>query len=100
MTSAEGGVSLGIYRGGVLQEQEFERLGSTYTRHVDVRIVAATNQDLAALAAEKQFRMDLYYRPHLFLIALPPLRRRLDDIPMLAPTSDVTEVAIPPSVRR
>lgn len=45
----------------VLQEQEFERLGSTYTRHVDVRIVTATNQDLAGLVAEKQFRMHLYY---------------------------------------
>jgi len=67
----------------VLQEQEFERLGSTYTRHVDVRIVAATNQDLAALAAEKQFRMDLYYRINVFPIALPALRQRLEDIPLL-----------------
>ena len=67
----------------VLQEQEFERLGSTYTRHVDVRIVAATNQNLANLVAEKQFRMDLYYRLNVFPIAVPPLRQRLDDIPML-----------------
>ncbi len=67
----------------VLQEQEFERLGSTYTRHVDVRIVAATNQDLASLVAEKQFRMDLYYRLNVFPIAVPPLRQRLEDIPML-----------------
>jgi formate hydrogenlyase transcriptional activator len=67
----------------VLQEQEFERLGSTYTRRVDVRIVAATNQDLAGLAAEKQFRMDLYYRLNVFPIALPPLRHRAEDIPML-----------------
>jgi formate hydrogenlyase transcriptional activator len=67
----------------VLQEQEFERLGSTYTRRVDVRIVAATNQDLAGLVAEKKFRMDLYYRLNIFPIALPPLRQRVEDIPML-----------------
>ena len=68
----------------VLQEQEFERLGSTYTRRVDVRMVAATNQDLAGLVASKQFRMDLYYRLDVFPIALPPLRQRPNDIPMLA----------------
>jgi formate hydrogenlyase transcriptional activator len=67
----------------VLQEQEFERLGSTHTRRVEVRVVAATNQDLAALGAEKQFRMDLYYRLNVFPIALPPLRQRVEDIPML-----------------
>jgi len=67
----------------VLQEQEFERLGGTYTHRVDVRIVAATNQDLASLVEEKQFRMDLYYRLNVFPIALPPLRQRLDDIPVL-----------------
>ena len=67
----------------VLQEQEFERLGSSYTRRVDVRVVAATNQNLAGLMAEKQFRMDLYYRLNVFPIGLPPLRERLDDIPML-----------------
>src|SRR5205085_477462 len=67
----------------VLQEQEFERLGSTFTRQVNVRVVAATNQDLAGLVAEKIFRMDLYYRLNVFPIALPPLRRRLEDIPML-----------------
>jgi formate hydrogenlyase transcriptional activator len=67
----------------VLQEQEFERLGSTYTHRVNVRVVAATNQDLEGLVAAKQFRMDLYYRLNVFPIALPPLRHRLEDIPML-----------------
>src|ERR1700733_3932891 len=67
----------------VLQEQEFERLGSTITRRVDVRIVAATNQDLVPLIADKQFRMDLYYRLNVFPIALPPLRERVSDIPLL-----------------
>src|ERR1700684_1878409 len=67
----------------VLQEQEFERLGMTITRRADVRIVAATNQDLAALMADKQFRMDLYYRLNVFPIALPPLRERQSDIPLL-----------------
>jgi formate hydrogenlyase transcriptional activator len=68
----------------VLQEQEFERLGSTHTHRVNVRVVAATNHDLSALVAEKQFRMDLYYRLNVFPVAIPPLRHRLEDIPMLA----------------
>src|SRR5216684_3678861 len=67
----------------VLQEQEFERLGSTFTHRVNVRVVAATNQDLATLVSEKKFRMDLYYRLNVFPIALPPLRHRMEDIPML-----------------
>jgi formate hydrogenlyase transcriptional activator len=67
----------------VLQEQEFERLGSTHTHRVNVRVVAATNQDLQGLVAEKLFRMDLYYRLNVFPIALPPLRHRLEDIPTL-----------------
>jgi formate hydrogenlyase transcriptional activator len=67
----------------VLQEQEFERLGSTITRRANVRIVAATNHDLGALIADKQFRLDLYYRLNVFPIILPPLRERVSDIPLL-----------------
>lgn len=67
----------------VLQEQEFERLGSTRTIRVNVRVVAATNQDLATMIAAKQFRADLYYRLNVFPVKLPPLRERRDDIPLL-----------------
>ena len=68
----------------VLQEQEFERLGSTATVRVDVRVVSATNQDLRSLVSAKQFRMDLFYRLNVFPIFLPPLRKRHSDIPALA----------------
>jgi len=67
----------------VLQEQEFERLGSSLTLRVNVRVVAATNSDLAELVAEKKFRSDLYYRLNVFPINVPPLRERPEDIPLL-----------------
>jgi formate hydrogenlyase transcriptional activator len=67
----------------VLQEQEFERLGSTRTHQVNVRLVAATNRNLAAMAKRNEFRSDLYYRLDVFPIPLPPLRARRDDIPAL-----------------
>jgi len=68
----------------VLQEREFERLGSTVTRRVNVRVVAATHRSLEEMIQEKQFRSDLYYRLNVFPIYIPPLRERPEDIPLLA----------------
>jgi formate hydrogenlyase transcriptional activator len=67
----------------VLQEREFERLGSTHTRKVNVRLVAATNRDLEKMIADREFRSDLFYRLNVFPIRIPALRERKEDIPLL-----------------
>ena len=66
-----------------LQEREFERLGSTQTRKVNVRLIAATNRDLEKMVANREFRSDLFYRLNVFPIRIPPLRDRREDIPLL-----------------
>ena len=66
-----------------LQEREFERLGSTHTRKVNLRLVAATNRELEKMVADREFRSDLFYRLNVFPIRIPPLRDRKDDIPLL-----------------
>jgi formate hydrogenlyase transcriptional activator len=67
----------------ILQDQTFERLGSNRTRQLDARIIAATNRDLEQMVEKGEFRADLYYRLKVFVIQIPPLRQRPDDIPPL-----------------
>ena len=81
----------------VLQEHEFERLGSTRTLHADVRLIAATNRDLQELIRERNFRSDLYYRLNVFPVYIPPLRERPEDIPAVG--SPLCATVRPPSAK-
>jgi transcriptional regulator with PAS, ATPase and Fis domain len=84
----------------VLQEREFERIGDSHTTKVDVRVIAATNSDLARLVADGAFRQDLYYRLNVIPVLLPPLRERKDDIPLLVQHFlDTFAADLPPSER-
>src|SRR5207245_2165929 len=67
----------------VLQEREFERLGSSQTLRTDARLIAATNRDLEAMVGEQKFRSDLFFRLNVFPVRVPPLRQREGDIPLL-----------------
>jgi transcriptional regulator with GAF, ATPase, and Fis domain len=82
----------------VLQEGQFERVGEDITRHVDVRVIAATNQNLAEEVRARRFRQDLFYRLNVFPLELPPLRARTDDIPLLA-VHAITEVSRKPRIQ-
>ena len=84
-----------------LQEREFERLGSTQTVHVNVRVVAATNQDLGQLVNKKLFRADLFYRLNVIPLLMPPLRERLQDILPLMEFlwQSLRHISISPSIR-